>query len=257
MKTSIKYFSYLALLIGVLTACEKGTLIEQTVVYNPTSDDIKLKILLLAPGAPSVNFYLNNTKITGVYSAVGVEAGYGYNGLYPDLGYLIINPTTTYQLQAKVANSAATDAGLVVFDQNMNFENGKSYSFISSLYNTTTKTMSTYTLLEDVRPPIDTSKVFVRVVNLLNNKAAINYVQTTSGQVIAQGLPYGQATEFIAINNPGKANSYAPVNPDTGTNLVTATSYTLTKGRCYTAYVYGIFGNTTYPPKMSYYTTFY
>ncbi len=251
---------FLLLIAGTFASCEKESFVESSEYVIPQDNAIRLKILTVAPEAPAVNFFINDKKITGVNNATGINNGYGYNGLYPDLGYLVVNNAAAYNLKAKVAGAASEDADLTVLDQNLNLEDGKQYTLFTSKYDATNKKISNYTLIEDKRPTPtpDTSKTYIRLVNLLNDVSGLTLEHVNVEKVLVNNLPYGEASDFISIDNPGQANEYKLINAADGSSVLNITSYTLVKGRCLTIYCYGNFGEAgTYSPKLAWFTSFY
>jgi|GEM_PF-2229059 len=244
----------------IFASCEKGEFVSSSEYVIPDANAIKVKILTVAPGAPTVNYFINDEKITGVNNASGIQFGYGYNGLYPDLGYLVVNKAPSYNLKVKVAASNETDPNLTLMDESLNLVDGKQYTLFTTKYDATSKKITNYTLLEDARPTPtpDTSKTFIRFVNLLNNTSGLTLEQVTTEKVLVNNLAYGATSDFIAIDNPGQANVYRVINPADGTVVIANTSYTLAKGRSLTVYCYGNLGATgDYAPKMGWFTSFY
>ncbi|WP_285060433.1 DUF4397 domain-containing protein [Pedobacter ginsengisoli] len=252
---------------SLLTACEKGTLVETTEYEKIELGDPKysyLKILNLTPGSPVVNYYLDGTKFSSGLSSTGVEnAGFGYNGLYPDLGYAVTSPGT-HALTGKIIPSAAADPNLGVLDQQIAPEAGKYYTiFTTGVYTLPDKKIPSLFMLEDTKPALDTSKVFLRLVNLYNGSPNLDLVKdAATGTKIISDVGYSQASGWTEIPNigPGVAVSVKLYVNDaaTGSTLVAAGfTGTVTKGRAYTIYLRGVLGNTTYPLSIGSYTTFY
>lgn len=221
------------------------------------------KVLNLSAGSPAVNYFLEGTKASGLYSTTGVESGYGYNGLFPDLGYAVTTPGT-HTLSARLTSAAlpVADRGLEVFTGSFDLPAGKYFTIVpGGLYNTTTKKIESSLVLEDVRPALDTTKIYVRFANLYSGSPNLDVTQTLAGvsQKIASNIGFGKASEFVVISNPGKANLYNLTNSSTGAVVLTTatTGITLIKGRAYTLYIRGVLGNATYPPLFTFFTTFY
>lgn len=262
-----KILYLIAVCIGLFAACKKGTLVENTAYEKLMPGDPKysyLKILNLTPGSPALNFYMDGPKFSSAYSTLGVEnAGYAYNIVFPDLGYAVTAPGT-HTLTGRVIPTAAADPNLEVFNTQISPEAGKYYTvFTTGVYTTTSKKIPSSIMLEDVRPALDTSKVFVRLINMLNNGPSIDLVKDlATGTKIVTNVGYGRASDWVEIPNPGPgtAISFKFFFNDTvtGTPLNSAAvTSTLSKGRAYSLYVRGIIGNTTYPPALTFYTTFY
>lgn len=262
-----KLLYFLALGTVLLSACDKGDLVENTPYETLKVDDPKyayIKILNLTPSSPVSNYSLDGTRFSGALTSSGTEnAGYGYNGLFPDLGYSAIAPGA-HVLTANIIATAAADKGLEVLRTNIAPEGGKYYTiFTTGIYSTTDKKIPSSVIIEDKKPALDTSKIFIRLVNLYNNSPNIDVTkETVSGTKIFSNIAYGTATEFVSIPAPG--NGQTPAirfffnNAGTTTTLVTGgVNFTsLTKGRAYTLYLRGIAGSTTFPLSGTTYTTF-
>ena len=251
----------------LLAACTKGDLVENTVYERLQPGDPKyayIKILNLTPGSPAVNFYMDGTKFSSGYSTLGVEnAGYAYNGLFPDLGYAVTSPGE-HTLTGKIIPSATADPNLGVFDQQIAPAAGKYYTiFTTGMYTLPDKKIPSSFMLEDTKPTLDTSKVFLRLVNMYNGSPNVDLVKdAATGSKIISNVGYSQASDWAEIPNigPGAAVSVKLYvnNAATGATLVTAGfTGTVTKGRAYTLYLRGVLGNTTYPLSIGSYTTFY
>jgi hypothetical protein len=253
--------------IGLLAACTKGELVENTVYEKLEYADPKytyLKVLNLTPASPAVNFYMDGAKFSAQYSTLGIEnAGYAYNGLFPDLGYAVTSPGS-HTLTAKIIPTATADANLEVFKQTITPAAGKYYTiFTSGLYTTVDKKIPTAFMLEDSKPALDTSKIFVRVANIYNGSSSVDLVKDlATGTKIVSNVAYGTASGWAEVPAllPGSTNAvklYLNLTTTTTPLIAAGTTVTLTKGRAYTIYMRGILGNSTYPLSATFYTTFY
>jgi hypothetical protein len=253
--------------IGLLAACTKGELVENTVYEKLEYADPKytyLKVLNLTPASPAVNFYMDGSKFSAQYSTLGIEnAGYAYNGLFPDLGYAVTSPGS-HTLTAKIIPTATADANLEVFKQTITPAAGKYYTiFTSGLYTTVDKKIPTAFMLEDSKPALDTSKIFVRVANIYNGSSSVDLVKDlATGTKIVSNVAYGTASGWAEVPAllPGSTNAvklYLNLTTTTTPLIAAGTTVTLTKGRAYTIYMRGILGNATYPLSATFYTTFY
>lgn len=266
MKKIIYFIAACGLL---LTSCSKDdTLVQNTEYEKVAPGDPKysyIKFLNLTPGSPTVNYYLDGTKFSAALSSLGVEnAGYTYNGLFPDLGYAVTLPGS-HALTAKIIPSATVDKNLEVLNTTINPAAGKYYTILTSgQYSATNKSIGPIIVLDDVRPATDTTKVFVRMVNLLNGGPAIDLVRgdVNTGPKLIPNVALGTASGWAEVANPGSGS--APIvkfwlnNATTGAALLTTVYQpSLTKGRAYTIYIRGVVGSTTFAPTISTYTTFY
>ncbi|MDY0905379.1 DUF4397 domain-containing protein [Pedobacter sp. CFBP9032] len=261
----MKKICYLLIaVISAFTACKKDDLVETTPYTKIEVGDPAysfLRFINVTPGSPNINYYLNNTRFTGAYNALSGETGFGYNTIFPNLSgqYLPITPGAN-KIDAKIVSSATVDKDLNVLTANINTNAGKYYTlFTTGTYNTTDKKITSSYLLEEVRPVLDTTKVFVRLVNLYSGgPAAIDMIQRSTGQVLISGVAYGSASPFIEIPLPGQANIYQFNNAGTVTPVSPGQlTATLTKGQAYTFILRGVAGSTTTPFSLSTYTSFY
>ncbi len=261
LKNKMKKLLYIFAIGIVFTACKKGTLVENTQYEKLEPGSTKyayLKLLNISPGSPVINFYINGTKFSSAYTSLGTEnGGFGYNGLFPDLGYAYTVPGNQ-TLTAKVLASATSDPGLEVFNTPITPEGGKFYSIVTTgAYDSLAKKIPTYKMIEDVRPATDTTKIFVRVLNMYNGGPALDMFQDVTGKKIVSAVPNGGVSDWVTIPNPGQANKYIFKDAATATLLPATLTATFIKGRAYTIYTRGINGNSTYPFIPSAYTTFY
>jgi len=262
-----KILYFIAVGIGLFAACKKGDLVETTAYEKISPGDTKyayLKILNLTPGSPTLTFYMDGNKFSSALSTLGTEnAGYTYNGLFPDLGYAKTSPGT-HTLTAKIIPTATADANLEVFNTTITPEAGKYYTvFTTGQYSATAKKIPSSVMLEDVRPALDTTKVFLRLVNLYNGSPNLDVTRDlATGTKMITNIAYGAASNWLEIPNigPGQTPVVKTFFNATGTanSIIPAgSSLTFTKGRAYTLYLRGIVGNSTYPFAGTIYTTFY
>jgi len=257
----MKKLLYICILITVaLAACKKGDFVENTpYTVIPDGDPAYsyIKFLNMTPGSPSVNFFVNDVKISGVNNTASTVNGYGYAGLYPEVGYSIIKPGSNV-LKANITGSATADAGLNVFSSTFNMVAGKYFSiFTTGEYSATTKNIPSSLMIEDIKPALDTSKIFLRVVNLYAGGPNVDLIQASTGQKLISNVAFNAASAFVEIPNPGKENIYDLKSTTANTTLRAALlKLTLIKGRAYTFIIRGVNGSTTYPLAASFYTTF-
>lgn len=267
-----KIFYSLLVSFALLAACKKGELVENTEYEKLEYADPKysyIKILNVTPGSPVVNFYMDGAKFSAQQSTLGIEnAGYTYNQVFPDLGYAVTSPGA-HNITAKIIPSvpAAQDPGLEVFNQNITPAAGKYYTlFTTGMYSTAspaTKKIPSYVMVEDSKPLLDTSKIFIRVANFYNGSANIDLVKdVATGPVIVSNVAYGTASGWAEIPAlvPGTTNAvklFLNVNGTTTPLISAGATVTFTKGRAYTFYTRGVLGNATYPLAATFYTTFY
>jgi hypothetical protein len=263
-----KLIYMLAACATLFTACEKGTLVETTEYEKIAPGDPKysyVKILNLTPSSPVVNYYMDGPKFSSGLSSTGIEnSGFGYNGIYPDLGYATTAPGN-HQLTAKIIPTATLDANLQVLDKAITTAPGKYYTIITGGVYDATKKIPSAIAIEDKKPALDTSKIYVRLVNFLNNGTTFDLVKdVANGPKLASKVAYGGASEFVEVGGTAGVGGTSAIvklffnDSNTGVPIVaTGSSLTLTKGRAYTIYARGIFGSTTFPFTLTFYTTFY
>ncbi|RZK98314.1 MAG: DUF4397 domain-containing protein [Pedobacter sp.] len=139
--------------VGFLTACEKGELVESTKYETLTPGDPKysyIKILNLTPGSPALTYFIDGKKFSAALSSTGVEnAGWAYNGLFPDLGYAVTAPGTR-TLTAKTIPSLTVDPNLEVLNTQVTVNAGKYYTlYTTGMYTTTNKKIGSTLLVEE------------------------------------------------------------------------------------------------------------
>jgi len=248
----------------VFTACKKGDLVESTPYTKINVGDPGysfLRFINMTPGSPTINYYLNDARISGAYNALTGETGFGYVSSFPISGGQFLPITSgTSKIDAKIVATATADKGVNVLNTNITTTGGKYYSLITTgTYNTVDKKITNSLLLEETKPTLDTSKVLVRIVNLYSGAPAnIDMTQKATGQVIHSNIAYNTASSYAEIPLPGQANIYQFNLTGTTTSLTTATlTFTLTKGQAYTIIVRGIAGSTVYPFGITPYASFY
>ena len=164
----------------------------------------QVKFFNFGVGAPGVNFYANNTKMTAISSSTGAESTTGttYGNVGAGGAYTTIAPGQ-YDIAGKIA--AATDKDLAISHVTATLEAGKKYSFYQSgFYSTATKTVDSFLIEDKVpAPSADTAITYVRFVNAISNSTPLTlYVKKTDGGnevAIGGSTAYKGAPEFVAI----------------------------------------------------------
>jgi hypothetical protein len=215
----------------VLSGCEKNA-VQDITVPAPAS---RIRFFNFGPGAPGVNFYANDTKMTAISSATGTEAttGVAQGGVGSGGNYDGIAPGT-YTLTGKIA--AATDKDLAISSVSAQIADGKWYSYyISGPYNTTTKTAEAF-VVEDPIPAIDYTQAYVRFVNAISNSGTLtlSIKHQTTGAVVAigSGTAYKTASAFIPV--PNGVYDISARAPGSSTDLVLRTGVSFSAGTVYT-----------------------
>jgi hypothetical protein len=232
---------------ALLTACnwyEKNAVQE---ISGPVPAGAQIKFFNFGVGAPAVNFYANDRKMTAIASGTGEEStlGVGYGGVGAGGLYTAI-AAGQYTLAGKIA--AATDKDLAISTASATLEDGKFYSFyMSGIYNTTTKTVQSFVLEDPFPSEFDYSVAYVRFVNAISNAAhpMILYAKGADSVEVAVGpaVVYQGAGAFTALA-PGVYNLFARY-VDSTANKITRPAVSFSAGRTYTI---GARGNITVAP---------
>jgi hypothetical protein len=219
---------------SALVSCTKVDV--QSITEAPPGS-ARIKYFAFAVGAPSVNFYVNNTKVTAIGAASGGESpnGTAYGSLGNAGFYMAVEPGQ-YTIAAKTSPTATTDPGLVISSVATNVTAGTSYSFYQSgIYNTTTKTADAF-IVEDPLPDFDWTQGYVRFVNASSNSAPmILYLKNTTTSVeaaIGGAAAYKSAGTFLAI--PTGTYDLSARASGSSTNLIARASISFSAGHVYT-----------------------
>ena len=173
---------------ALLAACSMDKNAVQTI--SGPAPGSAVKFYNFSPGAPNVNFYANDTKVTAVSSSSGVEStsGTAYGSVATGGFYTALTPGQ-YTITGRI--TATTDNGLAIASAPTALADGKYYSFfLSGPYNTATK-KSDFFILEDAAPPaqVDYAFAYVRFVNAISNSVPMTLYakNTTSGAELPVG----------------------------------------------------------------------
>ena len=215
-----------------LAACSKDA-VQSIASPAPGS---AVKFYNFSTGAPSVNLYANDAKVTAVSSTSGVEstAGTAYGAVATGGFYTGVAPGQ-YTLSARI--TAATDNGLAIASAPVSFADGKYYSFyLSGPYNAATKKSDFFFLEDPAQPPVDNQLAHVRFVNAISNSSPMTlYVKNrTSGAELAVGgsVAYKSAGALTPVPI-GPYDLIARVTGSTAT-AITLTEVGFSPGRVYT-----------------------
>jgi hypothetical protein len=185
---------------------------------------------------PGVNFYANDTKITATSSTTGAESSTGtvYGGVGNSALYSGIAPGQ-YTISGRMS-AAGPDKDVPVSASPVTLVDGKSYSYyLSGFYNTTTKTVESF-IVEDDLPAIDFNTTYVRFVNALSNASPMTLYakNTTSGTETAIGgeIAYKNAGAFVSI--PGGTYDLSTRYAGTSTDAISRTGVAFVPGKVYT-----------------------
>jgi len=230
----------------LLYSCEKDAV---QIIDKPVSG-AQLKFFNFGVGAPVVNFYANDKKISAALSATGAEsgtAGVAYAAVFPSINsYAVLEPGS-YNFKAQRPSTATADPNLVVSNLNATVEQGKNYSlYLSGIYNTTAKTVESF-IIEDVLPPVDTSAGYVRFVHAISNANPLNLVLKNSitgiETIVATNIAYKSASNFVKVPF-GTYELYCRY-PNSPTNVISRNGTSVVSVIKANTYSFSIRGNIT------------
>jgi hypothetical protein len=248
-----RYRFFAALLATVAVACtgyEKDSIQDITAPLAGS----RIKFFNFGVGAPAVNFYANDTKITAVSSTscqglavtdtatiricntAGIEAttGVAYGGVGLAGLYSSMTPGQ-YTLNGRIA--ATTDKGLQIATAPTTIESGKAYSFyVSGVYSTSTKKADAFVVEDAIPADFDYTGTYVRFVNAISNSSPMTLfaTSTTGGgeSAVGSAVAYKSAGAFVKLT-PGVYDIAGRV-AGSSTAAVTRTAVSFAVGRVYT-----------------------
>ena len=215
-----------------LTACEKNAVQDIT----GSLPGARVKFFNFSVGAPAVNFYANEAKITAITSATGVEAVTGVNsgGVGSGGFYSAIEPGQ-YTFTSKI--SAAIDKDLIISRATATLANGKAYSFYTSgIYDATAKTAEAFVLEDAFVDTLDYTVAYVRFVNASSNAGPMTlFARNTITSVeapVGGAVAYKAGGAFIAV--PGAVYDISTRFAGSTTNAIARTGVSFSPGKVYT-----------------------
>ena len=215
-----------------LTACEKNAVQDIT----GSLPGARIKFFNFGTNAPAVNFYANDSKITAITSATGVEAvtGVSSGGVGSGGFYSAIQPGA-YTFTGKIA--AAVDKDRVISRATATLVDGKAYSFyISGIYNTATKTAEAFVVEDPFVDTLDYTVAYVRFVNAIPNASPMTLFarNPTTGVELPVGgaVAYKAGGAFVAL--PGAVYDISTRYVGSTTNVITRTGVSFSVGKVYT-----------------------
>jgi len=231
---------------AALSACSKDGVQN---ISGPTAGSF-VKFYNFAVGAPAVNFYANDAKITAISStsctppstppnpacvSTGLEStnGTAYGAAGNGGLYSTIAPAQ-YSFAAKIA--AATDNGVSIAKLSSTLADGKYYSvYTSGIYDPNAKSSDAFIVEDDFPPAIDFTQTFVRFVNAVSNSQPMTlYANATA---IGGNVAYKSGGAFMAL--PAGVYDLAARPAGASTNVVTRAAVSFVAGRVYTVTVRG------------------
>jgi hypothetical protein len=219
---------------GLLSACGESPVRD---ISGPPPAASRIKFFNFGVGAPGVNFYADNTKMTAISSATpGVESTTGVNyGLVGNGGaYSAIAPGQ-YTLTGKIA--ATVDKDLAIASVPATIADGKYYSFyMSGFYNTTAKTVEGFVVEDPVVEPTDFTSASVRFVNAISNANPMTLYakSTTTGAEVAVGGEVAYKGAGVLASLPVGFYDLSTRYTGVTTNAIVRTGVQFLGGRMYT-----------------------
>jgi hypothetical protein len=230
----MKLFRAFAVLLcaAALAACEKNAAQDLT---GPLPS-ARIKFFNFGVGAPGVNFYANDQKMTAINSATGTEStvGVNYGGVASGDRYVAIQPGQ-YTFSGRIA--ATVDKDLPISNVTATIADGKAYSFYQSgIYNATAKSVDAFIVEDNFPAAIDWSVGLIRFVHAISNANPMTLIarNTETGQetVIGGSTAYKSASAFVALP-PGLYDLSARY-AGSATNVIVRTGVGVAPGRTYT-----------------------
>lgn len=235
------YRGFAALLcVAALASCDYEKIAVQDIHVPPPGAQVKFFNFGLS--SPEVNFYANDTKVTGILTATGTEAttgvafpGVASAGLYSGLA------PGQYTLSGRIA--ATTDKDLAISQLQATLETGKRYSFYQSgPYNATTKKVDAFLVEDPFAEEINWSAATVRFVHAIHNANPMTLyltnVETGTVLTIGGAVAYKSAGAFTLV--PEGVYNVSTRYTGASTNALTATgTVTFSASRVYTVNVAG------------------
>ncbi|MBX6363737.1 MAG: DUF4397 domain-containing protein [Gemmatimonadetes bacterium] len=226
--------STLLLLCAVaLAACDKNGV--QDITEAPQGG-AAIKFYNLAVGAPSVNFYAGDKKMTAISSGTGVEStsGTAYGSAAAGDHYTDLAPGQ-YTLSARI--TAETDHGLAIASVPVTIDAGQHYSFyLSGFYDPTTKTVDAFVVSDPIPENFDYDHAYIRFVNAISNSTPMTLYarsQDTGAEVAIGGdVAYKSAGAFTAI--PPGVYTLSTRTAGSSTDAITRSATAFGAGGVYT-----------------------
>lgn len=197
-----RYRAFAALLCAAaLTSCDYEKIAVQD-IHEPSPGAL-VKFFNFGLSAPAVNFYANDTKVTGILTTAGTEAttGVAFGGVASAGLYSGVAPGQ-YTLSGRIA--ATTDKDLAISAVPVALEIGKRYSFYQSgPYNSTTKTVDAFIVEDPFAEEINWSGATIRLVNAIHNANPLTLtatnVETGVAYTIGGSVAYKSAGAFTVV----------------------------------------------------------
>lgn len=222
---------------AALLACEENAIQDITGPMPSAS----VKFHNFGIGAPAVNFFADDVKLTAIFSSTGAEAATGttYGSVAAGGFYTAIEPGQ-YALNGRIA--AAADKDLVVSSVTTTIDAGRAYSYFQSgVYDATAKTVDAFVVEDPIPAQVDYSVARVRLVNASANASpmTLHAAPDSGGAEVAIGgaVAYKSAGAFASIT-PGVYDVFARVE-GAATNTALRDALSFEGGRVYTVTLRG------------------
>jgi Domain of unknown function (DUF4397) len=223
-----------ALFCVALLGCDKNA-VQDLLTAPPAAAQIKF--FNFGVGAPNVNFYAGDKKLTGISSTTGVEStlGTAYGAAAAGGFYVAVDPGQ-YDLNGRI--TAATDKDTMVSHVNTALVAGKRYSlYQSGFYNTTTKKVEAFLIEDDFTIPTSFATASVRFVNAISNANPMAlYARATTADSTVFPIGAEVAYKSVAVWTSIPTGSYDLYTryPGTTTNVILRTGVGFAGGHVYT-----------------------
>ena len=227
----------LLLCAAALTACEKNAVQDLTGPLPEAS----IKFFNFGVGAPAVNFFANDRKITAVQSTTGAELNTGvtYGNVASAGLYTGIEPGQ-YTISGRiplVVTGQDSVRNVPISNLPVTIEAGKRYSFYQSgVYDAATKTVDAFVVEDPFISNFDFSVTYVRFVNAIHNSQPMTLHaknDETEAEVVVGGpVAYKSAGEFTAL--PGGVYDLTTRRTGSTAAVITRQNVSFEAGRIYT-----------------------
>jgi hypothetical protein len=216
-----------------LAACSKDAIPS----ISAPAPGSAVKFYNFSSGSPNVNFYANETKLTGVSSTSGQEAttGTAFGGVAAGGFYAALAPGQ-YTLSGRI--TAATDNGLAIAAVPTTLADGKYYSFyLAGLYDATTKKSDSFIIQDDIPAQLDYTVSTVRFVNGVYNATGpmtlwLKNTVTKDSVSVGGPIAYKSASPFGIV--PGAVYDLTVRYTGSNTAVLTRTGIGFPAGRVFT-----------------------
>jgi hypothetical protein len=224
------------LLLGalVLAACDQNA-IQIDDITAPLSG-ARVKFFNFGMGTPAVNFYANNTKMTAVLSATGVEstAGVAFGGVASGNLYTGIAPGS-YTFSGRIAATIDKDVPIASIPGTL--VDGRAYSvYLAGVYDATAKRVDGFVVEDQFPDTFDFTQALVRFVNASPNAQPqqLTIVDATPlvSTPIGAAVPFKSAGAFVAV--PTGSYNLSTVQAGVATPVFARTAVSFLAGRVYT-----------------------